>query len=90
MELRYRVARNLQRLRRTRQLSQEGLALLADVDRSYVGKIENSHYAVSIDFIEQLAQALGISPLEFLLDPVAPETELWNLLRSMIEGKDET
>lgn len=78
----------MQRLRRTRQLSQEGLALLADIDRSYVGKIENSHYSVTIDVLEQLARALEINPLEFLLDPVAPETELWDLLRPMLERKD--
>ena len=56
---------NLQRLRRDRDLSQEKLALLADVDRGYVGKIENAHYSVSVDMIEQLADALEVDPIEF-------------------------
>jgi transcriptional regulator with XRE-family HTH domain len=65
MNLRERVGLNLQRLRRNRDLSQEKLALLADVDRGYVGKIENAHYSVSVDMIEQLADALEVDPIEF-------------------------
>lgn len=65
MSLRERVGLNLQRLRRNRDLSQEKLALLADVDRGYVGKIENAHYSVSVDMIEQLADALEVDPIEF-------------------------
>jgi transcriptional regulator with XRE-family HTH domain len=65
MNLRERVGLNLQRLRRDRDLSQEKLALLADVDRGYVGKIENAHYSVSVDMIEQLADALEVDPIEF-------------------------
>ena len=65
MNLRERVGLNLQHLRRSRDLSQEALALMADVDRGYVGKIENAHYSVSVDTIEQLAEALNVDPVEF-------------------------
>lgn len=65
MSLRERVGRNLQDLRRARDLSQEKLALMADLDRGYVGKIENSHYSVSVDTLEQLAKALEVDPSEF-------------------------
>ena len=65
MNLRERVALNLQYLRRSRDLSQEALALMASVDRGYVGKIENAHYSVSVDTVEQLATALGVDPSEF-------------------------
>ena len=36
----------MQNPRRSRDLSQEKLALMADIDRGYVGKIENAHYSV--------------------------------------------
>jgi len=65
MNLRERVGLNLQNLRRSRDLSQEKLALMADIDRGYVGKIENAHYSVSVDTLEQLARALEIDPIEF-------------------------
>lgn len=60
MNLRERVGLNLQRLRRNRDLSQEKLALLADVDRGYVGKIENAHYSVSVDMIERHCQVAEV------------------------------
>lgn len=69
MNLRDRVAYNLQRLRRSRDLSQEKLALLAEVDRGYVGKIENAHYSVSVDTLEQLAEAMEVDPIEFFRHP---------------------
>lgn len=63
--MRERVGLNLQNLRRARGLSQEALALLADVDRTYVGKIENAKYSVSVDVLEQLSKALDIDTIEF-------------------------
>lgn len=66
MNLRERIGINLQNLRRERGLSQERLALLAELDRGYVGKIENARYSVSADTIEQLAKALEIDPVELL------------------------
>jgi transcriptional regulator with XRE-family HTH domain len=64
MNLRERVGLNLQHLRRSRDLSQEKLALLANIDRGYVGKIENAQYSVSVDTMEQLALALEVDPIE--------------------------
>jgi transcriptional regulator with XRE-family HTH domain len=64
MKMRERVGLNLQNLRRARGLSQEALALLANVDRTYVGKIENAKYSVSVDVLEQLSEALDIDTVE--------------------------
>lgn len=66
MNLRERIGKNIQIQRRRRGLSQERLALLAELDRGYVGKIENARYSVSADTIEQLATALEIDPVELL------------------------
>ncbi|MDP7151244.1 anaerobic benzoate catabolism transcriptional regulator [Pelagimonas phthalicica] len=62
MNLRDRVALNTQDLRRVRGLSQEELALRAGVNRGYMGKLENSKYAVSVDILEKIAKALSVDP----------------------------
>lgn len=69
MSMRDTFARNLRRLRNDRGLSQEELADLADLDRTYISALERSIYAVSIDTFEKLAKALKADPLEFLAGP---------------------
>ena len=51
------MAWNLQRLRDAQKLSQENLAVDADVDTSYVSRIENGLENPSIAFVERLASA---------------------------------
>lgn len=60
------LARNLRRLRAERGISQEELADLAGLHRTYVGSIERSERNVSIDNIEKLAAAFGITPSKLL------------------------
>lgn len=45
-------------------MSQEQLALAADIDRSYVSEIELAKSSVSADKLEQIARALGVDPGE--------------------------
>jgi transcriptional regulator with XRE-family HTH domain len=59
----------LRELRRARGLSQERLALLAKVDRSYVGQAERGTRNVALVNIAKLAHALEVSPHELLLPP---------------------
>jgi DNA-binding XRE family transcriptional regulator len=42
-------------------LTQENLALLAEVDRSYVGRVERGDNNVAILTLAKIAKALGIS-----------------------------
>jgi transcriptional regulator with XRE-family HTH domain len=49
----------LRKNRKEKQLSQEGLARLANVDRSYIGRIEQGKVSPSIEIMEKLAHALG-------------------------------
>jgi transcriptional regulator with XRE-family HTH domain len=61
--------RNLRRARRLKDLSQEELALRADLSRTYVSEVERAIRNVSIDNMGLLAHALAI-PLKDLVDPV--------------------
>jgi transcriptional regulator with XRE-family HTH domain len=54
-------AENLRKARLARKLSQEDLAELANLHRTYVGSVERAERNVSIDNIERLAVALGVS-----------------------------
>jgi len=69
--LRLTLARNLRRLRAERGISQETLADLAGLHRTYVGSIERSERNVSVDNIAKLAAAFGIAPSKLLEDEPA-------------------
>ena len=59
-------AENLRKARLAKGLSQEDLAELANLHRTYVGSVERAERNVSIDNMERLAAAMGI-PLPALL-----------------------
>ena len=59
------------RVRQIRQnmgLSQEELAHLCNLDRSYVGGVERGERNISLVNIHKIANALNISPREFFND----------------------
>jgi len=66
MKLRIQLGLNIQEVRRSRGISQESLAHRADIDRGYIGKIENAKHAATVDMIESIAEALDIEPMELL------------------------
>jgi transcriptional regulator with XRE-family HTH domain len=52
-------AENLRKARQAKGLSQEDLAELAGLHRTYVGSVERAERNVSIDNMERLADAVG-------------------------------
>jgi len=62
-------AANLRSARLQHGLSQEGLAELADLHRTYVGSVERGERNISLQNVERLANALGVDPRELLSDP---------------------
>jgi transcriptional regulator with XRE-family HTH domain len=65
------LAANLKRQRGLRDFSQEELADLASIDRTYISSLERCLYAASVDIIDRLASALGVEPAELLRRPPA-------------------
>ncbi len=59
-------AKNLKRLRVERGLSQELLAEIANLHRTYVGSVERGERNVSIDNMEGFANALNVSLRDML------------------------
>lgn len=65
-ELRRVLAENMRHLRTEKGLSQEGLADICGLHRTYISDIERCERNISIDNIEKIAAALNISVAELL------------------------
>ena len=68
-DLRQAFAANLRRLRHAKGISQEDLAYEADVNRTYLSKLEKGVSYPGLEIIAKLADALGVEPAELLKLP---------------------
>lgn len=66
MNIREIFARNLRKLRHEQGLSQEKLAHMAGIDRTYVSSLERCVYSPTIDMVATLAEILGVPPMDLL------------------------
>lgn len=60
------LANNIRELRKQRGWSQDELADQAGVHRTYVGTVERCEQSITIDSLEKLANAFGVSPARLL------------------------
>jgi len=74
MDLRQVFSTNLRRLRHAKGLSQEELAYEADVNRTYMSKLEKGGSYPGLEIIGKLAAVLEVEPAELLKFPVKRKT----------------
>ena len=60
------LAENIRRLRHEQNLSQEELADICGLHRTYVGSVERAERNVTLSSLELLAKALGVSVVDLL------------------------
>jgi transcriptional regulator with XRE-family HTH domain len=65
MNIKTKIGLRIKELRKIKKLSQEKLGLEAGIDRTYVASVENGKRNISIENIEKLTLALGVSFEEF-------------------------
>ena len=68
------LAENLLAFRRERQISQEELAELCGLHRTYIGSVERGERNVTLSTLEVLARAVGVS-IPTLLTPTNHENK---------------
>ena len=56
----------IRRERESKGISQERLAELSDLDRTYVQRLEGGKYSPTLDTVESLARALQMLPSELV------------------------
>lgn len=66
MKLRDVLAQNMRRLRKEKGWSQEELAFHSGIHRTYISCVERSERNISIDNIQKIAEALGVTASQLL------------------------
>ena len=56
----------MRKMRKLRGLSQDELALRAEIDRSYIGRIERAEVNLTLDMLYKIADVLDCEPHELL------------------------
>lgn len=60
------IAENVKAYRLAKDISQEKLAELADVHRNYIGHVERAERNMTVESIESIAKALGVTVIALL------------------------
>ena len=73
--------------RKTKKLTQEGLAEKARLSTTYIGRLERGEKTPSIETLVVLAECLEVSPLDLLvdLDVMMGKDHVKSRIRSMLE-----
>jgi transcriptional regulator with XRE-family HTH domain len=65
MEIKARIGKRILELRKHKGLSQEALANIAEVDRTYMTGVETGKRNISVEVLQRIIKALDISFQEF-------------------------
>ena len=65
-ELALSIGSNIRETRKNKSISQEQLALLTTIDRSYLGRIERGEVSITVEKLYQISQTLNVD-LKILL-----------------------
>ncbi len=72
------IAKNILSRRKEKNLTQEDLAHLAEIDRTYIGYIENAKNNITLGMLIKIANALDLEVID-LLKPLDAKTEIERL-----------
>lgn len=80
------LGERIRSVRKTKRITQEGLAELADLNLSYMSEIERGLANVSLCVVNQVANALGIGVTELLETPAGQRKDIdFFALRQRVE-----
>ena len=57
---------NIREVRKAKAISQEQLALLTSIDRSYIGRIERGEVSITVEKLYEIAKTLEVNPQSLL------------------------
>ncbi len=60
------VGRRIVKVRKLKNLSQDRLAILAKIDRSYIGRIERGEVNITLEKLYKIAETLGCDAKDLL------------------------
>lgn len=64
-DIRIGVGKRIKEIRKKKQLSQENLALIAGIDRTYINSVENGRRNISIINLDKIINAFNITYVDF-------------------------
>ena len=70
MDIKEKIGDRIRELRGVKKISQEKLAELADLDRTYISSVEKGKRNISIENIEKIAKALNYTLQEFFTSEI--------------------
>lgn len=73
MDVQELVGWNLRRLRVERGISQDELALIANVERAYVGYLERGQRNPTVAILSRLAEAMGVHISQLFMQPTVSD-----------------
>ncbi|CAO1667464.1 Transcriptional regulator [Halomonas sp. NYA30] len=86
-ELAVAIGKNIREKRRANGLSQDRFAIVAGVDRSYMGRIERGEVSITIEMLYRIAATLQCEPITLL--PKVSSIRLPNTRKANKRGFNE-